>query len=44
MVEEAAVLVPAFACADGAEDGDERGELVIDGLELAAEEGTGGVY
>lgn len=43
MIEEAAVLVPALAGADGAEDGDEGRELLVDGFELTAEEGTGGV-
>lgn len=40
VVEEAAVLVPALARTDGAEDGEEGGEVDVDGFELAAEEGT----
>lgn len=40
VVEEAAVLVPALAGTDGAEDGEEGGEVDVDGFELAAEEGT----
>ena len=36
--EEGAVLVVALAGAGGHEDGDERGELGVDGREVAAEE------
>ncbi|KAK2966981.1 hypothetical protein RJ640_009665 [Escallonia rubra] len=42
VVEEAAVLVPALACADGSEDGDQGRQALVDGFELSAEEGTGG--
>lgn len=40
MIEEGAVLVPALAGADGAEDGDERRKVRVNLFELAAEEGT----
>lgn len=43
VIEEAAVLMPALSGTDRAEDGDEAGEVDVYGLELAAEEGPGGV-
>lgn len=43
VIKEAAVLMPALTGSDGAEYGDEVGEVDVYGLELAAEEGPGGV-
>lgn len=40
VVEEASVFVPTLACTDRAENGDKGREVVVDGLELATEEGT----
>lgn len=40
VVEEGAVLVPALAGADGAEDGHQRREVGVDSVELVPEEGT----
>ena len=40
VLEEAAMFVPALAGADGAEDGDEGRQLLVDAFEFAAEEGT----
>lgn len=40
MVEEAAMFVPALSGTDALQDGDERREVLVNGLEVPAEEGT----
>lgn len=43
MAEEAAILVPAFACTDGTEEGNKARKGGIDNVKLRAEEREGNI-